>query len=516
MYKYIYTDSHDRKLKVPKVRALSLDQIRHGDHLCFDRVFYSHHAIVETVDESNGEVNVIEYSNSAKQFSQDNSIPPKNPGLAVVVRRKFKLKNESVYVIEHDRCFDPETVVYRAKSKLGETKYNPVTENCEHIALWCKTGISSSEQVNNIKDAFKTGVDSALKTGTWRAAVEITQVGVKEIVETEVSREVTKEFVSHTIQGNGQQIVSSEVRAISTQVMTQTTVKTGQEVVKPRMTAMTKQVAAQSTVMAGKDVALTGMSALTKQAAAQSTVMAGKDVAITGISAMTKQVAAQRRVIMAGKDVALAGMSGMTKQVAAQSTVMAGKDVALAGISAMTKQVVTQTTSSTGQEMVKTGVHVATKEVATQGVSNTGRELVKTGVRVSTKEVVTETVLKTGQEVVKTGTHTTTKEVVTQTSTEVGRESIAGGLACAVAFESLFAVYDIKCAYSDKQEGKISQSQFNEAVGKRIVTGTFNVAGSTVGAAIGQAVIPVPLVGGFVGGTAGSVIGKAIGGLAVS
>ena len=441
---YTYTDSRGRKHKVPKVCAFSLDQIRRGDHICFDRGFYWHHAIVETADKSNGEVNVIEYSNSPKQFSQDNSSPPKNPGLAVVVRRKFRLENESVYVIKHDRCFNPETVVSRAKSKLGERKYHPVTNNCEHFALWCKTGISSSEQINNVKDAFETGVKDvkdAFSTGAWLAAVA--NAGVKEIVKTEVSREVTKEFVSHTIQGNGQQIVSSGVRAMSKQLMTETTVKTGQGVVKTGMTAMTKQVAAQSTVIAGKQVAKTGVTA-------------------------------------------------MTKQVAAQSTVIAGKQVAKTGISKVTKQVVTQTTSSTGHEMVKTGIHV------------------------STREVVTGTVSKTGQAFVKTGTRTTTKEVVTQTSTTVGRESIAGGLACAVAFESLFAAYDIHCAYSDKQEGKISQSEFDQTVEKRIVTGTFNVAGSTAGAAIGQVVFPVPVVGGFVGGIVGSVIGKAVGGLVVS
>ena len=441
---YTYTDSRGRKHKVPKVCAFSLDQIRRGDHICFDRGFYWHHAIVETADKSNGEVNVIEYSNSPKQFSQDNSSPPKNPGLAVVVRRKFRLENESVYVIKHDRCFNPETVVSRAKSKLGERKYHPVTNNCEHFALWCKTGISSSEQINNVKDAFETGVKDvkdAFSTGAWLAAVA--NAGVKEIVKTEVSREVTKEFVSHTIQGNGQQIVSSGVRAMSKQLMTETTVKTGQGVVKTGMTAMTKQVAAQSTVIAGKQLAKTGVTA-------------------------------------------------MTKQVAAQSTVIAGKQVAKTGISKVTKQVVTQTTSSTGHEMVKTGIHV------------------------STREVVTGTVSKTGQAFVKTGTRTTTKEVVTQTSTTVGRESIAGGLACAVAFESLFAAYDIHCAYSDKQEGKISQSEFDQTVEKRIVTGTFNVAGSTAGAAIGQVVFPVPVVGGFVGGIVGSVIGKAVGGLVVS
>ena len=112
------------------VCAFSLDQIRCGGHLFFDRVFYWHHAIVETVDKSNGEVNVIYYTNSAKQLSQDNSSPPKNPGFSTVIRRKFKLENESVYLIKHDRCFDPETVVSRAKSKLGERKYRPVTQDC--------------------------------------------------------------------------------------------------------------------------------------------------------------------------------------------------------------------------------------------------------------------------------------------------------------------------------------------------------------------------------------------------
>ena len=176
---YRYTDSCGRKHKVPMVRAFSLDQIRRGDHLCFDGVFYWHHAIVETTDKSNGEVNVIEYSNFAKQLSQGNSSPPKNPGLAVVVRRKFKLENESVYVIKHDRWYDPETVVSSPKSKLGERKYHPVTNNCEHFALWCKTGISSSEQVNNVKDAFETGVNDvkdAFNTGAWLAALANTGV----------------------------------------------------------------------------------------------------------------------------------------------------------------------------------------------------------------------------------------------------------------------------------------------------------------------------------------------------
>ena len=151
---YTYRDRRGNKREVPMVRASSLDQIKRGDHICFHRILYTHHAIVESVDELNGEVTVIEYSNSAKQFCCDNSTPPKNPGLAEVVRRTFQLKDDPVNVIKHDRCFDPETVVSRARSKLGERNYNPISNNCEHLALWCKTGISSSEQVNDIGEAL--------------------------------------------------------------------------------------------------------------------------------------------------------------------------------------------------------------------------------------------------------------------------------------------------------------------------------------------------------------------------
>ena len=37
-------------------------------------------------------------------------------------------------------------IVTRAKSKLGEDKYNVVFNNCEHFAHWCCTGTSWSNQ----------------------------------------------------------------------------------------------------------------------------------------------------------------------------------------------------------------------------------------------------------------------------------------------------------------------------------------------------------------------------------
>ncbi|WP_026765505.1 lecithin retinol acyltransferase family protein [Selenomonas ruminantium] len=49
--------------------------------------------------------------------------------------------------------FTPETVVSRAKSKIGTHDYNLFGNNyeqrlCEHFAMWCKTGIPISAQVD--------------------------------------------------------------------------------------------------------------------------------------------------------------------------------------------------------------------------------------------------------------------------------------------------------------------------------------------------------------------------------
>ena len=405
--------------EVPVKRAFSLDDIQRADHIRVERGPYWHHFIVESVDKGSGEVNIIEYTNTATGFIQDNSGDPKNPGKAKVVEGKIKFDtNENFYVIKHTlaSCFDPETVISRAESKLGERKYNAFTNNCEHFALWCKTGVSSSEQINKATDTLKVA-------GTCYAK----KLAQKEIVKTVVSREVTKEIVSHAMYSNGQHFVSTGVRAVSKKVVTGTTEKIGQQVVK-------------------------------------------------------------------------AGI-GVTKQIAVKTTVKVGKETAV------------QAASNSGKEIVTAGFRSAPKEVFKRSVTTTGHGVVTTGVRSTTRKFVTNTVSKTGKEVFKTGTRKTTKEVVTKTTSQVKQEATGVGLACAIAIEGISALYDINCAYKDQQEGKISQSEFENAVKSRVAMGTANVAGSTVGAAIGQAVIPIPVVGGLVGGIAGSFIGKYIGGL---
>jgi cell wall-associated NlpC family hydrolase len=45
--------------------------------------------------------------------------------------------------------YSPEETVKRAHSRFGERKYHLIFNNCEDFALWCKTGIAESSQVND-------------------------------------------------------------------------------------------------------------------------------------------------------------------------------------------------------------------------------------------------------------------------------------------------------------------------------------------------------------------------------
>lgn len=58
-------------------------------------------------------------------------------------------KGNKVYVKNYTTHFIPDVVVQRAKSRLGEKKYNLLSNNCEHLATWCKTGISDSRQIRD-------------------------------------------------------------------------------------------------------------------------------------------------------------------------------------------------------------------------------------------------------------------------------------------------------------------------------------------------------------------------------
>lgn len=48
--------------------------------------------------------------------------------------------------------YSREECACRAESRIGEDKYSLIINNCEHFAMWCKTGIEISIQLNRLFD----------------------------------------------------------------------------------------------------------------------------------------------------------------------------------------------------------------------------------------------------------------------------------------------------------------------------------------------------------------------------
>lgn len=51
---------------------------------------------------------------------------------------------------EQYHLYSPSETIARAKSRLGEDEYSLITNNCEHFAIWCKTGVHESHQVDGL------------------------------------------------------------------------------------------------------------------------------------------------------------------------------------------------------------------------------------------------------------------------------------------------------------------------------------------------------------------------------
>ena len=119
-----------------------------GDHIYVGRRGYTHHGI----DTGDGEV--IHYTG---EVGQKANAAVKKTSLAEFA------KGNLIEVASYGVCNPVELVMERAESRLGESAYNLVFNNCEHFATWCKTGKHHSEQV---KDGVSTSAAVAGGTAT--------------------------------------------------------------------------------------------------------------------------------------------------------------------------------------------------------------------------------------------------------------------------------------------------------------------------------------------------------------
>lgn len=120
-------------------KITSLSQIKAGDHIGWFRPgLIGHHAIVSDCCPWCGSVRVIHYK------KQDGRMKVVEEWIPFWRQRGTPFK----VLYDADKVIDSElAVIYRARARLGEERYNLVLNNCEHFATSCKTGTAKSYQV---------------------------------------------------------------------------------------------------------------------------------------------------------------------------------------------------------------------------------------------------------------------------------------------------------------------------------------------------------------------------------
>ncbi|MBR4621935.1 MAG: lecithin retinol acyltransferase family protein [Ruminococcus sp.] len=65
--------------------------------------------------------------------------------------KKYPITNLMIDMINREEyhLYTPEETLARARSRIGENMYSLALNNCEHFAIWCKTGLSRSYQVDS-------------------------------------------------------------------------------------------------------------------------------------------------------------------------------------------------------------------------------------------------------------------------------------------------------------------------------------------------------------------------------
>lgn len=129
-----------------------------GDHIYYFRGggTYSHHGI------DCGDGTVVHFETSPWQKLAGGLRSGELPQVARTSLEEFALGHsvDEILVRDYDvRQIDhARTTLERAESRLGEEGYSVFNNNCEHFAVWCKTGMAESSQVNAHRKAAESVV----------------------------------------------------------------------------------------------------------------------------------------------------------------------------------------------------------------------------------------------------------------------------------------------------------------------------------------------------------------------
>jgi len=107
-----------------------------GVQIVTPRRGYTHHGIYV------GEGRVVQYGGLSRRWRRG---PVEEVSIA-----QFAQGREIRIRLQESRHFDREEVIRRARLRLGENRYHPLTNNCEHFCEWCVCGEPRSYQVDEL------------------------------------------------------------------------------------------------------------------------------------------------------------------------------------------------------------------------------------------------------------------------------------------------------------------------------------------------------------------------------
>jgi len=123
------------------MNELAIDSWPIGAHLTSPRRGYTHHGIYV------GAGRVVHYAGlHGARVAEALRYGP----VEEVTVEEFAQGFAVDWSFEPGARFCGETVVARARSRLGENRYKLLTNNCEHFTTWCIHGVHRSAQVERV------------------------------------------------------------------------------------------------------------------------------------------------------------------------------------------------------------------------------------------------------------------------------------------------------------------------------------------------------------------------------
>ncbi|MFZ3194315.1 MAG: lecithin retinol acyltransferase family protein [Moraxellaceae bacterium] len=131
-----------RKKKVP-ARQITKPPV--GSVIGIARGLYKHYGVYI------GNNRVVHYSSDEGDNLSSNTIIKTDMDF-------FMEDSDRFYMLKFDKdadVFNGQETKKRALSQLGKNEYNLISNNCEHFAMWCKTGKNTSDQVALVQNHSK-------------------------------------------------------------------------------------------------------------------------------------------------------------------------------------------------------------------------------------------------------------------------------------------------------------------------------------------------------------------------